>query len=200
MREKSILIAILIGLVHFCATAQKDSTVFQKKVVGDSVVFRKNVLPRFQDDSLFQSIKNYVSKEQAIVYTITGYPYKKGLVVIVIVDSAGKLIKGISFYSSEKQKGMNPSYTILSKKILKRMNKHNYNPFERWKFESWTLGSTMQNEELIYKLENERVTSAIFLIDVLPGYFGFTKIEGSFLYQFRDELYNHLYRIKKSIR
>jgi AAA+ ATPase superfamily predicted ATPase len=196
MIRRSILITILIGSVLFSASAQNDSTVFQKKVVGDSLSFRNNVLPRFQDDSLFQSIKNYVSKQQAIVYTITGYPYKKGLVVIVVVDSGGKFIKGISLYNSEKQKGMNPPYTILSQKILRRMNKRNYNPFERWKFESWTLGSTMPSEELIYKIENERVTSAIFLIDVLPGYFSITKMETSFLYQFRDELYNHLFRIK----
>jgi hypothetical protein len=200
MRKKSILIAIVLGIVHYYGSAQYDSTKSEKKVVGDSVLFRSNVLPQFQNDTLFESIKDYISKQQAIVYTITGYSYKKGLVVILITDSVGKVIKGASFYKSGELIRIPPIYTNLSKGVIRRVNRRRYNTLERWKFESWTLGSTIPIEELIYKVEDETIISAILLIDVPPGYFAFSKLEISFLYQFRDELHNQLYRIEKAIR
>ncbi|HET8689088.1 MAG TPA: hypothetical protein VFM18_20955 [Methanosarcina sp.] len=194
------MIVIVIGLGNFCAIAQKDSTVFQKKVVGDSLSFRKNVLPRFQNDSLFDSIKKFVSKQNAIVYEITGYPYKAGLLIIIITDTACKFVSGISMSRTDNSIEIISSSANLDKRILKKMNSRSYGVFERWKFESWNLGSTMPNEELIYRIENGQVTSAIFLISVDPGYFDYNKLENSFLYQVRDQLWHHLYSIRKNTK
>ncbi len=199
MMKKKFLSGIYI-LLSLCTNAQPDSQVFRNKVISDSISFRKNVLPKFQDDDLYQSVIEFVSKQQAIVYEINGTTYKGGFLLIIITDSAGKFLSGVSMFRNGQLTGMNPSYTTLPKKVIKKINKPSYGNFEPSKFESWSLGASHPTKELIYKIENGQVISAIFFVDAPPGYFNMTKSETSYLYQVREELYNHLYKIKKETK